>query len=170
MFIQCRDALMECLRQCGATGNIHTSRKRLQASGESRVFAILSEDDGLAKNKNRRIYADAGGKHKRRQKFERSLTFSVVIGEYSIEKVQELYDRFLHHIPPGIYVDGNYVDIEPTIADWMDDEDTIIRAKCAVQVKVVCKGGVYQDTDFAKLNDTDITAERKPANKKSSVF
>lgn len=163
MFTQCRDALKECLEQCGATRNMHTSRKKLKGSNESRVFAVLFEDDALAKNKSKRIYTDAGGKHKRRKKFDRDLTFSVVIGEYDIEKVQEIYDRFLENIPDGIHVNGNYVDIEPVAADWMDDEDTIIRAKCAVQVKVVCKGGVYKDTDFAKADNVEIAANRKEA-------
>ena len=45
----------------------------------------------------------------------------------------------------------------------MDDEDTIIRAKCAVQVKVVCKGGVYKDTDCAKADDVDVTVNKKEA-------
>lgn len=161
MFIECRDALKDCLKQCGATGNMHTSRKKLKGSNESRVFAILFEDDGLAKNKGKRIYIDADGKHKRRKKFDRDLTFSIVIGEYDIEKVQEIYDKFLENIPDGIYVKGNYVEIEPTAADWMDDEDTIIRAKCAVQIKVVCKGGVYKDTDFAKADNVGITVNRK---------
>ena len=46
-------------------------------------------------------------------------------------------------------------------ADWMDNEDTIIRAKCAVEIKVVCKGGVYKDTDFAKADNVEITVNRK---------
>lgn len=163
MYTKCRDALKECLKHCGATGNIHTSTKKLKASGESRVFAVLFEDDALSKNKSKRVYMDSAGKHKRRRKFDRSLTFSVVIGEYNIEKVQELYDRFLEEIPDGIYVDDNYVYIEPTVADWMDDEDTIIRAKCAVQVKVVCKGGVYKDTDFAQISGVEGTVNRKGA-------
>ncbi len=163
MYTKCRDALKECLKHCGATGNIHTSTKKLKASGESRVFAVLFEDDALSKNKSKRVYMDSAGKHKRRRKFDRSLTFSVVIGEYNIEKVQELYDRFLEEIPDGIYVDDNYVYIEPTVADWMDDEDTIIRAKCAVQVKVVCRGGVYKDTDYAKANDIAIAVSKKEA-------
>lgn len=163
MFIQCRDAIKECLKQCGAAGNMHTSRKKLRSSNESRVFAVLFEDDGLAKNKSKRIYTDAGRKHKRRKKFDRDLTFSVVIGEYTIEKVEEIYDKFLEDIPDGIYVNGNYVDIEPVAADWMDDEDTIIRARCAVQIKVVCRGGVYKDTDFAKAGNVEITVNRKEA-------
>lgn len=163
MYIQCRDALMECLKECGATTNMHTSRKKLRASNESRVFAVLFEDDRLAKNKSKRIYMDADGKHKRRKRNDRDLTFSVVIGEYNIEKAQEIYDMFLENIPDGINVNGNYVDIEPVEADWMDEEDTIIRAKCAVQVKVVCRGGVYRDTGFANADNIEITVDKKEA-------
>ncbi len=163
MFIEIREALKSCLVQCGAKSNIYTSEKRLRVCNESRVFAILSESDGLAKNKTKRIYTDINGKHKRRKRFDRDLTFSIVIGEYSMEKVQEIYDQFLEEIPDGIYVKGNYVEIEPIAADWIDDEDTIIRAKCAVQIKVVCKGGVYKDTDFAKINDIEIAVNRKEA-------
>ena len=161
MFIECREALKDCLKQCGAAGNMHTSRKKLKSSNESRVFAVLFEDDGLAKNKSKRTYIDADGKHKRRKKFDRDLTFNVVIGEYDIEKVQKIYDKFLENIPDGIYVKGSYVEIEPVAADWMDDEDTIIRAKCAVQIKVICKGGVYEDTDFAKAGSVGLTVNRK---------
>lgn len=161
MFTECRDTLKDCLMQISAAKNVHTSQKLLKASNESRVFAVLFENDGLEKSGDKRIYTDTGGKHKRRKKFSRSLTFSVVIGEYTIEKVQELYDKFLERIPEGIYVCGNYVEIEPVTADWMDNEDTIIRAKCAVEIKVVCKGGVYKDTDFAKADNVGITVNRK---------
>ena len=161
MFIECRDALKKCLMRISAAKNIHTSQKLLKAANESRVFAVLFENDGLEKSGDKRIYTDTGGKHKRRKKFSRNLTFSVVIGEYTMEKVQELYDKFLEDIPEGIYVCGNYVQIEPMTADWMDNEDTIIRAKCAVEIKVVCKGGVYKDTDFAKADNVEITVNRK---------
>lgn len=121
----------------------------------------MFENDALKKSENKRIYTDADGKHKRRQKFERNITLSIVIGEYTINKVQEIYNKFLQNIPLGIYVDGNYVSIEPTAADWMDNEDTIIRAKCAVQITVVCRGGVYKDTDFAKADNVALTVNRK---------
>lgn len=132
-------------------------------NSEKGSFTVDEESYRAMKAEMQRRGMDSAGKHKRRQKFDRSLTFSVVIGEYSIEKVQELYDKFLENIPDGIYVDGNYVYMEPTVADWMDDEDTIIRAKCAVQVKVVCRGGVYKDTDYAKADIVDVAVSKKEA-------
>ena len=89
------------------------------------------------------------------------MTFSIVIGEYSIDKVQEIYDAFIKELPAGIYVKGNYVDIEPKQADWLDDEDSILKAKCAVQLKVVCTGGVYNDIEFTTANDVEIKIKKE---------
>ena len=116
---------------------IFTSRKLLSLCNESRVGGILFEGDGLKSNPSKRIYASEDGRRKRRKKYDREVSFTVVIGEYDITKVQELYDTFLRELPTGIYVDGNYVGIEPTEAEWFDDEDTILKAKAAVQVKSV---------------------------------
>lgn len=162
MFTQCRDLLIKCLKDAEMKSRIHTSRKTLKQSGESHVAAVLFEDDQLQKAGSKRIYTDAGQK-KRRKKYVREITFTVVVGEYTIEKVQELYDAFLQRLPDGIYVDGNYVDIDPKQADWIDEEDSILKAKCAVQLEVVCTGGIYMDTGFAKVRDVSVTAGKEEA-------
>ena len=157
MFTECRDAIKECLEL--VTGRkAYTSRKKLRLSNESRVIAVLFEEDDLEKDGSKRIYTDASGKHKRRQKYKRKLSFNAVIGEYTIEEVEKIYDKFLENLPTGIYVDGNYVSIDPEGADWLDDEDSIIKARCAVQVKIVCDGGVYADTDYKAVSDVNVTA------------
>lgn len=162
MFLQCRNTLKDSLIAAGAkTKSVYTSRKKLSLCNESRVFAVLSEDDILRKDRSKRIYTDNSGRHKRRKKYCREASFNVVIGEYDIEKVEGLYNAFLDKLPEGIFVEGNYVDIEPTAAEWFDDEDTILKAKCAVQVKITCKGGVYKDTDFAKTSDVEITVKKE---------
>ena len=89
------------------------------------------------------------------------MTFNVVIGDYSIGDVEETFDKFLRCLPSGLYVDGNYVSIEARSADWLDEEDSILRAKCAVQIKVVCDGGIYVDTDYKAISDVNITAEKE---------
>lgn len=162
MFTSSRDVLIHTLEQAGLKRKqIYTSKKKLSLCSESRVGAVLFEDDETALNRSKRIYTSEGTKHKRRKKYDRNISFSIVIGEYDIEKTEELYNRFMEELPEGIYVDGNYVGIEPSTADWMDDEDTILKAKCAVQLKITCKGGVYKDTDFAKVSDVEITVEKE---------
>ena len=100
----------------------------------------------------------------RRKKYDREVSFTVVIGEYDIEKVQRLYDILLQELPTGIYIDGNYTAIEPTEAEWFDDEDTILKAKSAVQVKITFRGGVYQDTGYAKANEVEVVTEKENNN------
>ena len=160
MFIECRKALTTCLEESGIKSRIHTSRKTLRQSSESRIAAVLFEDDQTEKDGSKRIYTD-GQRKKRRKKYSRQITYTVVIGEYTIEKVQEIYDTFMQKLPDGIYVDGNYVDIDPKQADWIDDEDSILKAKCAVQLKIVCTGGIYADTEFATVRDAVVTAQKE---------
>lgn len=160
MFAECRKTIKESIPGT-FKGNIHTSRKTLKRNNESRVAAVLFEEDDLEKDGSKRLYMDENGRHKRRRKYKRKLAFSVVLGEYSIEKVEEMYDSFLQNLPDGIYVNGNYVSIEPTNADWLDDEDNIMKAKCAVQVKVVCDGGIYKDSEFIKISEVDIIAGKE---------
>lgn len=156
---------MECLLKTKLDKKrIFTSRKLLSLCNESRVGGILFEGDELKSNPSKRIYASEDGRRKRRKKYDREVSFTVVIGEYDITKVQELYDTFLRELPTGIYVDGNYVGIEPTEAEWFDDEDTILKAKAAVQVKIVCKGGVYKDTEFGHISDVEINALKEKEN------
>ena len=162
MYIQCRDTLVECLNKTKLDKKrIFTSRKLLAACNESRIGGVLFEGDGLKSNPSKRIYATEDGHKKRRKKYDREVSFTVVIGEYDIIKVQELYDIFLQELPTGIYVDGNYVGIEPTEAEWFDDEDTILRAKAAVQVKIICRGGVYQDTEFSRIRDVEVEVQKE---------
>lgn len=162
MFTSCRNMLKENLKKAGfKEKQIYTSKKRLALCNESRVAAVLFEDDTLTKNRSKRIYQSDGERHKRRRKYDRDISFSIAIGEYEIEKVEEIYNKFLEELPEGIYVDGNYVEIIPSTADWMDDEDTILKAKCAVQITITCKGGVYKDTDFAKADEVNIAVEKE---------
>ncbi len=167
MFTSCRNMLKENLKKAGfKEKQIYTSKKRLALCNESRVAAVLFEEDVLAKNKSKRIYESNGNKHKRRRKYDRDISFSIVIGEYEIEKVEEIYNKFLEELPEGIYVDGNYVEVIPSASDWMDDEDTILKSKCAVQITVTCKGGVYKDTEFVKATDVDIAVEKEKSDGK----
>ena len=45
----------------------------------------------------------------------------------------------------GLDVNGNWTDIEVGDADWVEDGDSILKAKVAVQFDVTFEGGIYQD-------------------------
>lgn len=50
-------------------------------------------------------------------------------------------------------MDGNFVPIEVEGADWVDKDDSILKAQVAVQVSITFQGGVYKDTDLRKVKD-----------------
>ena len=88
------------------------------------------------------------------------------------EKVNEIEERILENKDVENTINsylnyytsiasGNYVDIDPKQADWIDDEDSILKAKCAVQLKIVCTGGIYADTEFATVRDAVVTAQKE---------
>lgn len=43
----------------------------------------------------------------------------------------------------------------------MDEEDSILRAKVAVEVTVIFHGGVYRDTDKALVSKVEVTEVTK---------
>lgn len=51
---------------------------------------------------------------------ERTTTFGVIIGGYTDDEVEEIFDRFVASLDRGIYIDGNFVPIEIEGADWVD--------------------------------------------------
>ena len=61
----------------------------------------------------------------------------------------------------GIYIDGNFVPIEIEGADWVDKDDSLLKAQVAVQVMITFNGGVYCDTGFAPLTDVRVTSVEK---------
>ena len=62
------------------------------------------------------------------------------------EKLEELLEGFLSNLERGFYDDGgNWVDVTPVETDWVDEDDCVMKAKMAVQIKVVCKYGIYKD-------------------------
>lgn len=167
MLTECRKVLIENLQHAGfKRGQIYTSKKKLSICNESRVAAVLFESDDIAVHRSKRIYVLEGEKHKRRKKYDREVSFNVVIGEYELEKVEDIYNHFLEELQEGIYVSGNYVEIVPQKAEWFEDEDTILKSKCAVQLNVVFKGGVYKDSGFTQVSEFDIAVEKERENGK----
>lgn len=159
MFQECRIYLSERLKQAGIRKEPVTTLKKLELAGDSHVGAILFEKEELTKNGSKKLYLEDGDKKKRRKVYNRDIVFTVVIGEYTQEAVEKIYEGFLVLLDKGIYVDKNYVEIVPEETDWVDADDSIINAKCAVQVKVRFKGGIYKDTGFAKVSDVALTVE-----------
>ena len=114
---------------------------------------MLFESETLLRNGSKTRYRDQEGAQKKRRKvFDRALAFTVIIGDYTDEAVESMFGAFLSSLDRGIYVNGDFVPIEVEGADWVDKDDSILKAQVAVQIKIRFDGGVYRDTDFAKVS------------------
>lgn len=56
------------------------------------------------------------------------------------------------NLKKGIDVDGNWVNIVVGEADWVEEGDSILKAKVAVQLDITFEGGIYQDRDIKPMD------------------
>jgi hypothetical protein len=163
LYTEAKQYLLDRLKAAGLRSNPYTTRKSLEKSQESHIGAVLFEREVCARNGSKKRFRDEeGAKHKRRRVFDRDLTFTVIIGDYSDDSAEAIFERFISSLDPGIYVGGNFVSIDVDGADWVDRDDSILKAQVAVQVSVTFHGGVYRDTDFGPLTRIELVeVERK---------
>lgn len=149
MIGQCKKYLIDILKEAGIKSNVYTSMKKLEQSSESHIGAVLFEGDSFTRSGSKTKYRDQeGDKRKRVKVFSRKVSFVVVIGEYEEGKCEEIFEKFITLLNRGIVIDGNFTGIEIDDADWVDKDDSILKAKIAVQVKITFEGGLYKDTGY----------------------
>lgn len=161
LYTESKQYLIDKLKAAGIKSKPFTTEKALEKSQESHIGAVLFERETFTRNGSKKRYRDEEGTlHKRRKIMERATTFGVIIGGYTDNEVEEIFDRFVASLDRGIYIDGNFVPIEIEGADWVDKDDSLLKAQVAVQVMITFNGGVYRDTGFAPLTDVrDVRGE-----------
>lgn len=151
LYKQSKEYLLEKLKAAGLKSKPYTTQKGLEKSQESHIGAVLFESETLLRNGSKTRYRDQEGAQKKRRKvFDRALTFTVIIGDYTDEAVESMFGAFLSSLDRGIYVNGDYVPIEVEGADWVDKDDSILKAQVAVQIRIRFDGGLYRDTGLRK--------------------
>lgn len=157
MFAQCKEYLVLKLKEAGLKTQPYTSLKKLRNTQESHIGAVLFDEESFTRNGSKTIFRDERGDRKKRRKvFDRNLTFDVIIGGYTQDEAEGLFESFLICLDKGLMIKGNYVHVEPETAEWVDEEDSILKAKVAVQLKVKFEGGIYKDTGFIAVKDVAI--------------
>ncbi|MCD7948310.1 MAG: SON protein [Oscillospiraceae bacterium] len=166
LYEQSKRYLLDKLVAAGLKTRPYTTEKGLAKSMESHVGAVLFESEDYTRNGSKTYYVDETGSRKKRRKvFDRKLSFTVTIGDYNDEAVETIAAAFIAGLDKGIYVDGNYVPIELDGAAWVADEDSILRARVAMQIKIDFHGGVYRDTGFAKVSELEVVSVEKDNGK-----
>lgn len=166
LYGESKQYLLDKLKAAGLKSKPFTTQKALGKSQESHVGAVLFQRETFARNGSKKRFRDEeGAQHKRRKVLDRTTTFSVIIGGYTDDEVEAMFEKFVSSLDPGICVDGNYVPIEVEEADWVDKDDSLLKAQVAVEVYITFQGGVYRDTDFAPLTDVRIASVEKNTGK-----
>lgn len=166
LYQESKQYLLGKLRDAGLKSKPYTTLKALEKSQESHIGAVLFDSEAVRRNGSKTFYKDQkGAQTKRRKVFDRDLAFTVVIGDYTDDAVEGLYKAFMELLDRGIYVDGNFVPIEVEGADWVDKDDSILKAQVSVQVKITFHGGFYRDTGFAPINKVEVEAVTKFSGK-----
>ncbi len=162
-----RDYLVQALKKAGVHSRIHESLKSLKNCNEVHTGAVLRIGESFMRSGSKKIYTDAEGQRKQRNKlFDRVTTLNVIIADVSEERVEEMLSCFLKTISKGFDVDGNWVDIGIGEADWVEKDDSILKSKIAVQFDVTLTGGIYTDTRLGnvKLGGIKLREERGEYN------
>lgn len=144
--------LIRILKESGIKSQIYTSLKKLKHGNELHVGAVLKNSEVFERSGSKRTYTDQEGQRKRRAKlWDRKTSLTVVIADTTEEKVEDILEQFLRKLKKGIDVDRNWVNIIVGDVDWVEEEDSILKAKVAVEFEVTFEGGIYEDRDIKQM-------------------
>lgn len=147
-----KNYLVQKLKEAGIKSQVYTTMKGLKASNESHVGAVLRNGESFMRSGSKKTYRDEEGRQKCRVKlFSKNTEFNVVIGDVSEEKCEEILENFLRIVGKGIEVDRNWENIVIGDTEWLGENDSILRAKMAVQFIVTFEGGIYEDKDMKAM-------------------
>jgi hypothetical protein len=156
----CMDYLTTKLKEAGIKGKIRTTEKEMKLCQDSHVGAVLFEKEEFERSGSKKVYSEGDDKKKRTKIFDRRSYFSVTIGEYSIGKCEAIFLKFMESLDRGFLDEkGNYIYLEIEGAEWVDEKDSILRSKMAVQMLIRFDGGIYKDSIYGKLQDASIEEE-----------
>lgn len=148
-----RNYIVETLKSSGIKSQVYTNMKKLKQGNEVHVGAVLRNGETFTRSGSKRKFVDQEGRQKRRVKlWERNTSLHVVIADTSEEKVEEILEAFLRNLKKGMDVDGNWVNIVVGEADWVEEGDSILKAKVAVQFDITFEGGIYEDRDIKPMD------------------
>lgn len=144
-----RDYLVQKLKDAGVHGKIHESLKDLKNCNELHVGAVLQRGESFVRSGSKKQYTDQQGQRKQRNTlFDRTTNLRVIIADTSEEKVDKYLTEFLKQISKGFSIDQNWIDIEVGEADWVEEGDSILKSKIAVELDVTLTGSIYKDTEL----------------------
>lgn len=98
-----------------------------------------------------------GVRTQRTRKYKRITRLVVVISRAEDSMTDETMCEFMASLDKGIDDGkGNFVTIECQKGDWVDEADSILRNKVAVQLLVEFNGGIYVDAPVMTFTKVEV--------------
>lgn len=147
--------LKEVLRMSGVKGQIHCSLKELKHENGIHYAGILRCTDSPDRAKSRKTFVDQKDSMAvRRKYFNMTTHYNVVIADQNEAMLETIVEAFLVNLGKGYDDgDGNWVGVEAGDVDWVDEEDSVLKSKLAVEIPVTFTYGIYRDSKAERLPD-----------------
>lgn len=147
-----REYLINLLRASGITGTIYESLKKMSEDEGSYYAGILRGSDKPVRAKSKKLYNNGTVTMNRIKLYDMETVYTVVIAEYDEEHLEEHLEAFLGSISKG-YDDGNgnWIGVEAGDVDWVDEKDSILKAKIAIEIPVTFTYGIYKDVPASRM-------------------
>lgn len=158
-----KDYLEKALKNGGMKGRIYKSVKELKHAQGTHYGAVLRVKDNPARSTSMKKFVDQEGASKLRKKlYECETTYNIVIAAADEEEAEQILEGFLVRLEKGFYDErGNWIGVTPKETDWVDEEDSVMKSKVAIQMEVVFTYGIYRDDDMGQIKIGSIHAEKE---------
>lgn len=141
------------LRSAGITGTIYDSLKRMTEDEGTCYAGILRCSDKTARAKSKTTYGQGAVTMGRFKLYSVETKYRVVITEYDEEHLETYVEEFVKNLSKGYDDgDGNWVGVECGEVDWVDEQDSILKAKLSVEIPVTFTYGLYRDVPVGQMN------------------
>lgn len=145
--------LEEALQNGGLKGRIYGSLHELKRAQGTHYGGILRVSDKPTRSVRKKKYTDQTGTAKlRRRLYDVITTYNVVIADSTEEGAENVLEGFLASLAKGYYDEQeNWLKVTPVATDWVDEDDSAIKTKVAVQVEVTFEYGIYREDGMDQM-------------------
>lgn len=159
MIAECRAYLEDKIKAAmGSETKVFHTFKELAACMESHVGSVLIDSETLSKNGHRAVLQ--GQTVPGLKVYDREQSLSVSMGEYTLEKLEPMYEAFLASLDRTIPVGGGYsAALTVSGSEWLLKEDNILKSNVSVVMTVTCAGGLWKPAPTVPIREIQIETE-----------
>lgn len=152
-----KNYLEQKLRNAGMVGKIYFTLKELKQYSGVEIGAVIPGQEEFTRETSKGYVTVGGVRTLRKKVYKRITNIVVVISGKDDGVTDDIMCSFLASLDIGIDDGkGNWSEIECQKGDWVDELDSILRNKVAVQLLVKFTGGIYIDKPIVPIKTIEI--------------